>query len=141
MPYYSFQIMLRITLNKIQRLPYLSSVKLSLSCREKCEEMLNDWLKLLPPEMRWKDSDPPAENINVARLRANFYRTKYIIHQPFLNYALHNMLHAYLEAQNWEILRSARHCLEAAMHNTEAFDGMAKNERLIVTNIFSIAHA
>lgn len=124
---------------------YLSSGKLSLSCRDKCEEMLNDWLKLLPPDMRWKDSDPPAEDINMARLRANFYGTKYIIHQLFLNYALHDMLHdmlhAHLEAQNWEILRSARHCLEAAMRNTEAFDGVAKNERLIVTNIFSTAHA
>ena len=114
-----------------------SSGKLSLSCRDKCEGMLNNWLKLLPPEMRWKDTDPPAEDINVARLRANFYGTKYIIHQPFLNYALHNPL----EAQNWEILGSVRLCLEAAMHTTEAFDGVVKNERLIVTNIFSTAHA
>jgi len=52
--------------------------------------MLKDWLQVLPPQLRWNDTDPPATDINVARLRAKYYGARYIIHRPFLNYALHS---------------------------------------------------
>jgi hypothetical protein len=52
--------------------------------------MLKDWLQVLPPQLRWNDTDPPATDINVARLRAKYYGASYIIHRPFLNYALHS---------------------------------------------------
>ena len=52
--------------------------------------MLEDWLKVLPPQLRWNDTDPPATDINVARLRAKYYGARYIISRPFLNLALHS---------------------------------------------------
>jgi len=110
--YYSFQIYLRTTLNKIQTimyppgsgipplLPRLGSrahadnlsghAEISLSARDKCEQMLNDWLQVLPEQLRWSHSDPPATDINVARLRAKYYGALYILHRPFLNFALHS---------------------------------------------------
>ncbi|KAH1372036.1 hypothetical protein KXX49_000372, partial [Aspergillus fumigatus] len=39
--------------------------------------------------MKWKDADPPSNNINVARMRAKYYGTRYIIHRPLLYQALH----------------------------------------------------
>ena len=52
--------------------------------------MLVRWLQVLPDQLRWNDTDPPATDINVARLRAKYYGARYIIHRPFLNYALHS---------------------------------------------------
>lgn len=41
--------------------------------------------------MKWVDSDPPASDINIARMRAKYYGAKYIIHRPLLHHALHPM--------------------------------------------------
>ena len=139
-----------------------------MAARDECEDMLNAWLLLLPPQMRWSDADPPSTDINFARLRAKYYGARYIIHRPFLNYALHSsglrdsmsknhsgspsgrnqpvMAPPAVERfgrndQIKEILRSAEECIVAAMHSTEAFDGVRQTQRLIVTNIFGTAHA
>jgi hypothetical protein len=50
---------------------------------------LDLWRSSLPLIMRWEDSDPPATDINAARMRAKYYGAKYIIHQPLLYHALH----------------------------------------------------
>lgn len=50
---------------------------------------LEQWRKNLPPIMQWKDEDPPAEDINTARMRAKYYGARYIIHRPLLHHALH----------------------------------------------------
>lgn len=47
------------------------------------------WRSSLPEVMRWKDSDPPPKDINVARMRAKYYGARYIIHRPLLYHALH----------------------------------------------------
>ncbi|KAJ5562648.1 hypothetical protein N7535_002905 [Penicillium sp. DV-2018c] len=39
--------------------------------------------------MKWRDSDPPAADINAAGMRAEYYRAQYIIHRPILYHALH----------------------------------------------------
>lgn len=47
------------------------------------------WRNSLPAVMKWKDTDPPSEEINVARMRAKYYGARYIIHRPLLYHALH----------------------------------------------------
>ncbi|MCJ1405752.1 hypothetical protein MMC11_008982 [Xylographa trunciseda] len=91
--YYSFQITLRTTLNKIQLLLYPpgeNTGQITLAARDQCDEMLRAWRKLLPQQLRWNDDDPPDSDINVARLRAKYYGARYIIHRPFLECALHS---------------------------------------------------
>ncbi|KAJ5035215.1 hypothetical protein NUH16_005045 [Penicillium rubens] len=39
--------------------------------------------------MQWDESDPPANEINAARLRAKYYGAQYIVHRPLLCHALH----------------------------------------------------
>ena len=129
--------------------------------------MLTQWRQVLPEPMQWKDGDPPSGDINEARLRAKYYGALYIIHRPFLHYALHSPEFrtmpenpdspsyiprtdqkkgampppALSQQDKYQILRSARTCVEAAMHSTIAFDGILLHKRLIVTNIFGTAHA
>lgn len=114
--------------------------------------------------MRWKDDDPPADDINIARLRAKYYGAKYIIHRPFLYYALHDFRGEFTEQHKkesqrgnddeyfkktplssdlrfHELLRSCRLCVNAAIQSTLAFDGVITKRRLVVTNIFGTAHA
>jgi hypothetical protein len=52
---------------------------------------LDMWRRSLPETMKWEDSEPPANNIIIARLRAKYYGAAYIIHRPLLYYALHDM--------------------------------------------------
>ena len=40
--------------------------------------------------MKWSDNNFLTPDINEARLRAKFYGALYIIHRPFLHYALHS---------------------------------------------------
>lgn len=41
--------------------------------------------------MRWEESDPPSNNIIIARMRGKYYGCRYIIHRPLLHHALHPM--------------------------------------------------
>jgi hypothetical protein len=52
---------------------------------------LEFWRRSLPEAMTWKDEDPPANDINTARLRAKYYGARYIIHRPLLYHALHQL--------------------------------------------------
>lgn len=52
---------------------------------------LEQWRSGLPEYMRWEDSDPPAKDINTARMRGKYYGAKYLIHRPLLHHALHPM--------------------------------------------------
>ena len=119
----------------------------------------------MPPELRWADDDPLATHINDARLRAKYYGAKYIIHRPFLRYALDHEIvfdsdtqgavsqamdrknsvmlppHTAAQTQKSEIFESCKECVHAAMQSTVAFDHIIQKRRLIVTNIFGTAHA
>lgn len=50
---------------------------------------LDLWRTSLPDYMKWDDADPPATEINAARMRAKYYGARYIIHRPLLYHALH----------------------------------------------------
>ena len=128
-------------------------------------ETLRGWRKALPAELVWEDSEEPSSDINAARLRGKYYGAAYIIHRPFLRYALEHDLFADMDPPNTasqphsrkngimappntsaqvqrdEILSSCKACIEAARRSTTAFDGVINRRRLIVTNIFGTAHA
>ena len=116
MIYYSFQLHMRKLLNDIQKELYQESKSHS-SLTSPCfggitaayhsaedanfkratratslsnafNTMINEWKARLPEHLQWEDQDPPADNINDARLRGKFYGAQYIIHRPFLHAAL-----------------------------------------------------
>lgn len=131
------------------------------------ENILQAWREGLPETLGWEDDDPPPADILSARLRAKYWGARYVINRPFLDYALHIMSHvqsgksvesaardaygnprdkadthlfqAIAKFTEDEIWTAARRCIDAAMHSTEAFDGVPG--RLIITNIHGTAHA
>jgi len=52
-------------------------------------EILESWRRVLPPFLAWKDGDPPATDLNVARLRAKYYGGLYMMLRPYLRIATH----------------------------------------------------
>ena len=169
---YAAQLFLRKRLNAIHQELYgnealnmtLDEVKIMF---EGHEAILNGWRGMLPHNMRWHDNDPPATEILAARLRAKYWGARYIMNRPFLDYALHIMVHAHnggsiesaavdrngnrrdkaelhlltamKQMSDEEIFTACKRCIEAAMQSTVAFDNVP--ERLIVTNIHGTAHA
>jgi len=120
-------------------------------------DQLQAWRNVLPAQMKWDDNEPPAKDINAARMRGKYYGAAYIITRPFLYHALYKMdpQPSLLDsAQNTppdtaqgaetkrelDIIGACRQCVHAAMKSTEAFDGLLP-DRWIVTNIFGTAHA
>lgn len=63
--------------------------KWSTKVAEALAKDLADWRKSLPALLQWDDSDPPAEEINAARIRAKYWGAMYVIHRPFLHHAIH----------------------------------------------------
>jgi hypothetical protein len=57
--------------------------------QETLSQNLDLWHFSLPDIMTWKDDDPPAKEINAARMRAKYYGARYIIHRPLLYHTLH----------------------------------------------------
>jgi hypothetical protein len=51
--------------------------------------VLEEWRRVLPPALTWNDDEPPATDINVARLRAKYYGSIYVILRPYLRIANH----------------------------------------------------
>ncbi|KAL8786662.1 MAG: hypothetical protein Q9195_008116 [Heterodermia aff. obscurata] len=158
MAYYSGQIHIRNQLNDIQKDLYapenIERATRGFRLRDALIENLDHWRKYVPPAIQWKDDDEPASNINAARLRAKYYGASYIIHRPFLRYALEHEIfsetaspgsmgppHAMTHFERDQILKSCKTCVSAAIQSTIAFDRVMDKERLIVTNIFGTAHA
>ncbi len=52
---------------------------------------LTEWRATLPAELKWDDSEPPATEINAARVRAKYYGARYMINRPFLRHAIFEM--------------------------------------------------
>ena len=52
---------------------------------------MEDWRRVLPRTLFWKDEDPPATDINIARLRAKYYGAIYVILRPYLCIANHSI--------------------------------------------------
>ena len=113
---------------------------------QRLTELLDGWKNLLPPGIQWdEEHDPPATNINAARLRAKYYGARYVLNRPFLLKAMRPFGEKAKKSDVSQetIIRAARTCVAAAMRSTIAFDGLGDglNDRLIVTNIFGTAHA
>lgn len=94
MLFYSAQIHLRKVLNRVHTDLYKvdkqgETGRWSSSVQETLSMNLELWRSSLPQTMNWKDSDPPASDINAARMRAKYYGARYIIHRPLLYHALH----------------------------------------------------
>ncbi|OAT12878.1 C6 zinc finger domain-containing protein [Blastomyces gilchristii SLH14081] len=99
MIYYVAQIHLRKVLNRVhtelykaetpesrgRKVSWSTKVQEALSCN------LEAWRTGLPDNMRWEETDPPSDNIIIARMRAKYYGARYIIHRPLLHHALHPM--------------------------------------------------
>ncbi|KAL9070901.1 MAG: hypothetical protein Q9161_004543 [Pseudevernia consocians] len=92
MTYYCFQLMMRKSLNDIQtelyKAPNFERVTRSASLINAFNTNIWEWRKMLPQDLQWEDTEPPARYINDARLRGKFYGAQYIIHRPFLHAAL-----------------------------------------------------
>lgn len=109
-------------------------------------ENLTKWRKMLPPQLQWDEKDPPATEINAARLRAKYYGGQYVILRPFLYIAVHdielpptapisaissqhsspaamadvNLVN--LDQDQVQIFEISQKCLESAIKSTIAFD-------------------
>jgi hypothetical protein len=172
MLFYTAQMFLRKRLNEVHRQLYgpdcldqpLAEVQAMLRGHE---AILDGWRAMLPPDLKWADSDPPPAGILSARLRAKYWGARYVINRPFLDYALHIMsyvkdgrrvesvavdvhrnprdkaeIHLFKAIQlmgEGEVWAACRRCIEAAMQSTIALDGVP--DRLVVTNIHGTAHA
>ncbi|KAJ5087998.1 hypothetical protein N7456_011614 [Penicillium angulare] len=96
MLHYSAQIHLRKVLNRVHTDLYKveknagTGARWSSSVQEALSMNLDLWRDSLPNIMKWKDEDPPATEINAARMRAKYYGARYIIHRPLLFHALHH---------------------------------------------------
>lgn len=129
-------------------------------------ENLERWRKSLPLSMQFKDTDPPHPDINTARMRAQYYGARHIIHRPLLFQALHYgkanahavpIGHTSPESSTsrssgsgtpptiglrdlpFELRQGLSICIESAVLSTTAFNSVSG--RLVVTNIFGTAHA
>lgn len=169
---YSAQMFLRTKLNQIHREIYGDqylhrTLKQVREMFKGHEAILERWRQTLPPSLRWHDDDAPSSNILHARLRAKYWGARYVIHRPFLDYALHimpclvggrsieqaakdvhdntramadiHLFEAIACVRSEEFWKAVNVCIEAAMQSTVAFDGIPG--RLIVTNIQGTAHA
>lgn len=118
-------------------------------------DIVKDWRGHLPPMLAWDDGDPPATDLNVARLRAKVYGALYVVLRPALFVALEKARESPTSnAQSTELSDLAYQCVEAAIQSTIAFDRVGappdspyndyistRTGRLIVTNIFGTLHA
>ena len=94
--FYSAQIHLCRFLNRVRTHLYKvekqGQTRWSSNVQEALSENLNLWRTSLPTTMSWDDTEPPAKDIHAARMRAEYYGARYIIHRPLLYYALHHGL-------------------------------------------------
>ncbi|KAJ6168593.1 transcriptional regulator family: Fungal Specific TF [Penicillium chrysogenum] len=93
MLFYSAQIHLRKVLNRVHtdlyKVEKQGQTRWSSTVQEALSLNLDLWRNSLPHSMQWSENDPPADEINAARMRAKYYGARYIIHRPLLYHALH----------------------------------------------------
>lgn len=83
--------------------------------------ILEDWRRVLPPTLAWSDDDPPATDINVARLRAKYYGSIYVILRPYLRIANHFIDFLPREQAQHEGLTTTPLRLQPALHPTGTY--------------------
>jgi len=100
---------------------------------------IEQWREALPDVVKWSDGGPPSTDINTARMRAKYYDARCIIYLPTLLYVLQIVpKESTYKALRLEIKKACKICIESAIFRAEAFDKI--NSRLMVPNIFGIAH-
>ncbi|KAJ5264968.1 hypothetical protein N7505_007761 [Penicillium chrysogenum] len=145
MLFYSAQIHLRKLLDRVHtdlyKVDKQGKTRWSSTVQKTLSWNLDLWRESLPKSMQWDESDPPANEINAARMRAKYYGARYIIHRPLLYDALHwQEPKVHFHELPEELRAACMICIESAIKSTEAFDGVG-GPRLVVTNIFGTAHA
>jgi hypothetical protein len=119
----------------------------------------------VPAEYHFSDEDPPANDILSARLRAKYWGSQVILHRPFIDNILHDELKENTfsggppHPSQWQqegidvgvgevpshidprALSYARLGIKALMESTRAFYGLEAGQRILVTNVFTTAHA
>ncbi|KAH9906842.1 hypothetical protein F4778DRAFT_600477 [Xylariomycetidae sp. FL2044] len=165
---YSAQLYLRMQLNKIHNLLYDSDKENEMvesMDDSSIEQIINDiqgglkgtrhqWV---PENYRWKDEDPPADNILAARLRAKYWGSQVILYRPFLKnflerkgmpkgmyekpFASPDSWNQFGIDPNSRNVQYARLGIQALEESTRAFHGIDNNQRLIITNVFGTAQA
>ena len=153
--YYLAHIALRKLLNRAHTALYKQDktqldAPRSLAIARELDYQLEAWKTHLPEPLNWNSSDPPSNDINAARLRAKYFGARYIIHRPFVYYALHSNQHRQTTADvegredisQSELEQNCRKCIDSARQSTTAFHAFDPDDkRPIVTNIFGTAHA
>ncbi|KAJ6117911.1 hypothetical protein N7523_005662 [Penicillium sp. IBT 18751x] len=93
MMFYLAQVHLQMILNRVHtdlyRVEKQGQTRLSSNVQEALSVNLELWRTSLPTTMSWTDEEPPAKDINAARLRAKYYEARCIIHRSLLYHALH----------------------------------------------------
>lgn len=107
----------------------------------------------IAPSMAWSETDPPANDVLTARLRAKYYGAEVITYRPFLKMVMNRPSRSdkgfnsgshdialLLEEISPKIMGYAKLCIRAMENSTKAFYGI-EGGRLIVTNVWGTAHA
>src|SRR5450432_4141243 len=94
-------------------------------------------MSTVAPSMVWSDSDPPANDILAARLRAKYYGTENITYRPFLKMVMNRPSWLArgcredrppssipLEDISPKIMNYSKLCIRALENSTRAFHGM-----------------
>jgi len=121
-------------------------------------------MRFVPPEFMFQHSDPPAEDLLAARLRAKYWGAHVITYRPFIrqilehNYRLISMgspssgPDAYRGETRFqgdgadagviseEVIENAVKGIRALIESTRAFHRVP-DKRFIITNVFGTAHA
>lgn len=164
---YQAQLWVRRQLNKVHNELYSLE---SPDARETMEEKTNQLQKMLdksewvPPEFQFSDSEAPAGDILTARLRAKYWGSQVILYRKYIDMILNNQRmpeHTFREApphpSEWakhkinlhtcpngidpRALNYARLGISALIESTRAFHGLERGSRILVTNVFTTAHA
>ena len=167
---YSAQLYLRKQLNLIHELFYNPSSRNDRTTEEKMEYLQtslersrHQWV---PAEFTFTDKDPPAGDILSARLRAKYWGSQTILYRPFIDAILHpdrstdglfsqtpRALSDVVDTSMYTLppnmtvetfpraLTYAARGINALIESTRAFHGLDPKHRLLVTNVFTTAHA
>ncbi|KAK3934398.1 hypothetical protein QBC46DRAFT_347675 [Diplogelasinospora grovesii] len=162
---YLAQLYLRKTLNQIHQMLYNPDNPLPLEAPagtptnniEYIQNLLD--MQFVPPKFMFKHSDPPAQDILSARLRAKYWGAQVITYRPFIRQILEfSPLPTYSEFRSdvtvpangadartpgdipQQVIEYAVKGIRALIESTRAFHNV-EDKRFIITNVFGTAHA
>ncbi|KAK6074342.1 hypothetical protein SCUP515_06477 [Seiridium cupressi] len=166
---YQAQLWVRRQLNQVHNKLYGLDSSDDMTVMEKKMNELQAMLTKsiwVPRQFQFSDDEPPAPEILAARLRAKYWGSQVILYRKYIDMILHDQRlpdHAYRgpppHRSDWEVhnidqqyvrappgmdpraLNYARLGITALIESTRAFHGLDRNHRILVTNVFTTAHA